>query len=148
MAVKPAIRRVACDESGQAMVLFAIFMLGFMAVAGLVADGGMLLVQRRDLQHTADAAAAAGAMQLDEAAYRATGGSVVTLDASAASGAAIAYLIGEDGTDYAVRVDGSRVEVEVSRGASTAFLRVLGIAQVEISARSVAEPRFGIWGGP
>jgi len=143
-----ALLRLARDENGQAMVLVAIFMVGFVAVAGLVADGGMVLVQRRDLQHTADAAAAAGAMQLDEATYRSSGGSIIALDPSAATSAAIGYLIGEDGAEYSVRVDGTRVEVEVSRGANTAFLRVLGITQVEINARSVAEPRFGAWGGP
>lgn len=142
------LRRFARDESGQAMVLVAIFLLGLVAVAGLVADGGMVLVQRRDLQHAADAAAAAGAMQVDEAVYRASSGSTVTLDASAAENAAIGYLIGEDGTDYGVRVDGTRVEVEVSREAATAFLKVLGIAHVEISARSVAEPRYGVSGDP
>lgn len=142
------LRRLARDESGQAMALVAIFLLGLVAVAGLVADGGVLMVQRRDLQNAADAAAAAGAMQVDETAYRASGGSTVTLDPSAAESAASGYLIDEDGTDYAVRADGTRVEVEVSRRATTAFLKVLGIAHVEISARSVAEPRFGVSGGP
>lgn len=141
-------RELASDESGQALVLVAIFLLGLVAVAGLVADGGLVLVQRRDLQGDADAAAAAGAMQVDEALYRSSGGETVALDPGAAEQAAIVTLIGEDGTDYAVRADATRVEVEVSRQATTAFLRVLGVTHVEISARSVAEPRFGIWGGP
>lgn len=140
--------RIASDESGQALVLVAIFLFGLVAVAGLVADGGLVLVQRRDLQNQADAAAAAGAMQVDEAAYRASGGTVLVLHPSAAQMAAIAYLMGEDGTDYAVHADGQHVEVAVARQASTAFLRVLGIEHVEISARSVAEPRFGVQGGP
>jgi len=141
-------RRMASEESGQALALVAIFLLGLVAVAGLVADGGLVLVQRRDLQNQADAATAAGAMQVDEAAYRASGGSVLVLDPSAAESAAIAYLMGDDGTEFAVHADGSRVEVAASRLATTAFLRVLGIEHVEISARSVAEPRFGVWGGP
>lgn len=127
--------------------LAAIFLVGLVAVAGLVADGGYVLVQRRDLQNAADAAAAAGAMQVDEAAYRASGGEMVFLDASAAEEAAILALISEHGTDYAVYADGSRVEVEVSREATTAFLRVLGVEHVPMSAHSVAEPRFGV-GGP
>lgn len=139
---------LVADERGQVLPLVAIFLLGLIAVAGLVADGGAMLVQRRDLQNVADAAAAAGAMQLDETAYRASGGTDVVLDPSAAEEAAIASLMGEDGTDVTVQADAARVEVEVSRQATTAFLRVLGVAEVEISARSSAEPRAGISGGP
>lgn len=141
------LRELARDESGQALVLTAIFLMGLIAVAGLVADGGLVMVQRRDLQNAADAAAATGAMQVDEAAYRASGGETVSLDPASAREAAIGYLIGEDGTNHAVYADVTRVEVEVSRSATTAFLRVVGIGQVEITARAVAEPRFGV-GGP
>lgn len=139
---------LARDERGQAMVLVALFLGGLVAVAGLVADGGLLLAQRRDLQGVADAAAAAGAMQIDEDAYRASQGTQVVLDVAAAEAAAIRYVIGEDGMDYAVRADGARVEVDVSRGATTAFLKVLGVTHVEISARAAAEPRYGVSGGP
>ena len=126
------------------MVLVAIFLLGLIAVVGLVADGGMVLAQRRDLQNVADAAAAAGAMQLDESAYRASSGSEVLLDRSAAYAAAVSYLVAEDGLDYAVAAGSTRVEVDVSRTAETAFLRVLGIDSVTINARAAAEPRHGV----
>lgn len=126
------------------MVLVAIFLLGLVAVAGLVADGGMVLAQRRDLQNVADAAAAAGAMQLDESVYRASGGEDVSLDEAAAYSAAVGYLSAEDGITYAVNATVARVEVQVSRGASTAFLRVLGIDSVTISASAAAEPRHGV----
>jgi len=126
------------------MVLVATFLLGLVAVVGLVADGGMVLEQRRDLQNVADAAAAAGAMQLDESAYRASSGSEVSLDRSAAYAAAVSYLVAEDGLDYAVAARSTRVEVDVSRTAETAFLRVLGIDSVTINARAAAEPRHGV----
>jgi len=141
------VRQLAADERGQALVLTAVFLLGLVAVAGLVADGGLVMAQRRDLQHVADAAAAAGAMQLDEATYRASGGATVVLDPSAAGSAAIAYLMGETGTDHAVSADGSQVRVEVSRQATTAFLQVVGVTHVEIRAHAVAAPRTGA-GGP
>jgi uncharacterized membrane protein len=136
--------RLHRDERGQAMVLVAIFLLGLVAVAGLVADGGMVLTQRRDLQNVADAAAAAGAMQLDESAYRAASGQEVSLDRSAAYSAAVSYLAAESGIDYLVTADSTSVEIVVSRGAETAFLRVLGIDSVTISARAAAEPRHGV----
>jgi len=141
------LRALTADQSGQALALTAIFLVALLAVAGLVADGGYVLVQRRDLQHAADAAAAAGAQQIDAAVYRDSGGATVVLDPEAAEAAATAYLMGEDGMDHAVYADGVRVEVAVSRTAATAFLRVVGISEVDISARAVAVPRAGI-GGP
>lgn len=142
--MKAALGRLHREEDGQVMVLVAILLLGLVAVAGLVADGGMVLVQRRDLQNVADAAAAAGATQIDESAYRASVGAEVSLDALAARAAAAGYLSAERGVLYTVTTTPGSVEVRVSRGASTAFLRVLGIDDVSISARAVAEPRHGV----
>jgi len=145
--MKTEIAALGREEDGQVLVLAAIFMAALVAVAGLVADGGTVMVQRRDLQAVADAAAAAGAMAVDERAYRATGGTTVVLDPAAAEAAAIAVLMGEDGTDYAVRADASRVEVELSREATTSFLRAVGLTHVAIEARAVAAPRSAE-GGP
>lgn len=146
--MREALRRFNRDEDGQVLVLVAVFMMGLIVVAGLVADGGLMLAQRRDLQNIADGAAAAGAMRLDETAYRTSGGSVVVLDTTAASQTAIEYLMGEDGVQYAVDASPSGVEVDVARSAHTAFLRLLGIDGLDIRARAAAEPRSGIAGGP
>ena len=140
------LRRLHRDERGQAMVLVAIFLVGLVAVAGLVADGGMVLVQRRDLQNLADAAAAAGAMQLDQVAYRASNGSTVALDPGAARAAAADELAAKTGVQYLVTSGTDAVEVSLSRRATTAFLRVLGIPGVTITAQAVAEPRYGVAG--
>lgn len=145
--MRRTIRELARDESGQAMVLVAIFLTALVAVAGLVADGGMVFAQRRDLQNVADAAAAAAAMQLDQNSYRASSGGIVALDTTAARAAATAYLAREGGLVFAVRVSPSRVEVDVSRSARTGFLGAFGIRSVEISARSASEPRHGVFVG-
>lgn len=136
--------RLREEESGQAMILVVILMVGLIAVVGLVTDGGMVFTQRRDLQNVADAAAAAGASQIDEDAYRASAGETVVLDEAAAHEAATRYLDDEGGVDYSVTVGSNRVDVSVSREASTGFLRVLGIDGVEIDATATAEPRYGI----
>lgn len=138
------LRRLHEDERGQALVLVAIYLLGLIAVAGLVADGGLVLAQRRDLQNAADAAAAAGAMQLDEDHYRSTAGAEVALDEDAAYQAAAQHLAAEGDAVYSVGVDDARVEVTVSRSANTAFLRLLGIESVTITAEASAEPRHGV----
>jgi uncharacterized membrane protein len=140
------IRRLRDDE-GQVLVLVALMMVGVVSVVGLVSDGGLVFAQRRDLQNVADAAAAAGAMQINEAVYRSTG--EVVLDEQLARDAAALYLDAEGGLDYVVNVLPDRVEVAVSRQATTGFLRVIGINGVEVSASASAEPRFGVEGaGP
>jgi len=136
------VRRLHSDESGQIIVLVAILMIGLVAVVGLVTDGGLVFSQRRDLQNAADAAALAGAMQIDENAYRASG--AVVLDERAAREAAVEYLEAEGDMSYSVVVRPARVEVSVSRQASTGFLRVVGIDGFEISAGASAAPRHGV----
>ncbi len=140
--MKQFIRRLHGDESGQAIVLVAILMVGLVTVVGLVTDGGLVFSQRRDLQNVADAAALAGAMQIDEGVYRESG--EVLLDEGAARQAAVQYLEAEGDLSYSVVVRPTRVEVSVSRQASTGFLRVVGINGVEISANASAEPRHGV----
>jgi uncharacterized membrane protein len=124
------------------LVLVAIFLLGLIAVVGLAADGGLVFAQRRDLQNLADAAALAGAMQIDEASYR--GGGSVVLDQAAARDAAVSYLDGAGGVTYSVAVHTTGVEVQVSRRANTGFLRVIGVDGVSIGANARAEPRHGV----
>lgn len=133
-------------ERGQVLVLVALLLLGVVAVIGLATDGGLVFAQRRDLQNLADGAALAGAMQLDEAAYR-TGG-IAMLDAGAARRAALEYLAGEPDLSATVQVEDGSVVVEVRRQAETGFLRVIGIDGVTISASGRAIPRPGITRGP
>lgn len=132
------------SEAGQALVLVAMLLVGLMAVAGLAVDGGILFAQRRSLQNVADAAALAGAMQIDEDAYRASGAAV--LDQDAAQRATSSYLADGGDIDYSVTTSATGVEVQVSREASTGFLRVVGIESMSISARARAEARHGIQG--
>jgi uncharacterized membrane protein len=135
------VRQLRAGEAGQVLVLVAVLLLGLVAVAGLATDGGLVFAQRRDLQNLADAAALAGAMQIDEGAYR--GGGAVALDQAAARHAAETYLGGSDLT-YTVRAHAGGVEVEVSRRATLSFLRVIGIDGVTIGASAQAAPRFGV----
>jgi Flp pilus assembly protein TadG len=60
-------------ESGQIIVLFALALLGLLAMIGVVVDGGTLYVQRRTAQNAADAAALAGTRVLQQATLQSTG---------------------------------------------------------------------------
>lgn len=135
------VRRLHGDD-GQVLVMVALMMVGVVSVVGLVSDGGLVFAQRRDLQNVADAAAAAGATQIDEAVYRSTG--EVVLDEQLARDAAALYLDAEGALDYVVSVLSDRVEVSVSRQATTGFLRVVGIDGIEVTASASAEPRYGV----
>ena len=68
-------------ESGAVVPLTAVMLLGLLAVAALVIDGGLLFAERRDLQGMADGAARAGAMAINEELLRDDG--AVRLDPSA-----------------------------------------------------------------
>ena len=54
-------------EHGQTLVIFVFALVGLLAMVGLALDGGMLFLQRRRMQNSADAAALAGARLLAEA---------------------------------------------------------------------------------
>ncbi|MCY4640526.1 MAG: pilus assembly protein TadG-related protein, partial [Chloroflexi bacterium] len=129
-------------ERGSASVLAALFLLGLVAVSGLVADGGRVLAERRSLQNLADAAAAAGAMQLDASAYRASGGAV-SLDAPRARRAASARLASAPGVTADVRATRRAVAVRASRSVGLAFLGALGLGPLTVAASAQAEPRAG-----
>jgi Flp pilus assembly protein TadG len=60
-------RRPARGQRGQAILLFALMLPVLLGFVGLAADYGRLLVKRRELQDTADAAALAGVVDLTSA---------------------------------------------------------------------------------
>ena len=145
MSARPGLPRAG--EGGSASVLAALLLLGLVAVSGLVADGGRVLAERRSLQNLADAAAAAGAMQLDASRYRASGGAV-SLDRPRARRAAAGYLASAPGVTAEVRVAPGAVAVRASRSVDLAFLGALGMGPLTVGASAVAEPRAGVGAPP
>jgi Flp pilus assembly protein TadG len=138
-------RALAVGEAGQALVLAVVMLPLFLAVVGLAIDGGVVFEGRRELQNAADAAARAGAMQVDLRAYRESAGRSVVLDPDGARQVAAEYLAAQDaGITAVVRADTQRVVVEVSREVPTAFLRIAGIATVRAGAIAPAELRHGV----
>lgn len=51
------------DTEGQSLVIVALMLVGILAMAGLVFDGGSAYVHRRNMQNAADSAALAGARE-------------------------------------------------------------------------------------
>ena len=130
-------------ERGAAAPLVAVMLLGLLALAALVIDGGLLFAERRDLQGLADGAARAGAMAIDEDLLRATG--AVRLDPTSARAAAERYLeaAGVAGT-VQIDADTLSVTVDLQERRPTLMMGLLGMRTVDVAAHAVARPRFGI----
>lgn len=143
--IEPGACRRRAAQAGQVAVFVAVLLPLFLAVIGLALDGGLVFSARRELQNVADGAARAGAMQIDVATYDATNGQTVVLDRRQATQVASEYIVSQDPRVAAsIDAEPQRVVVQAGRTVPTGFLRVLGIASVQISATASAEVRHGI----
>jgi uncharacterized membrane protein len=132
-------------EEGQILVLTLVMMLGLLAVLGLVADGGLVFAHHRELQATADAAARAGAAQLDETIYRASEGRIAQLDPTHARQAAHAYLQATGFAGHAqVSADPGSVTVALTQAMRPPIFGAFSGGTVQLAVRSLARPRTGI----
>jgi len=116
------------NDSGQALVLVALFLLGLIAMLALVLDGGNIYLQRRRMQNAADAGAMAGVR-------------VLALNGTSASARAAAqeYAVTRNGAHSAdVIIDASSITVVAYRTVPLTFARVLGLNQSTVSARARA----------
>jgi Flp pilus assembly protein TadG len=130
-------------ESGAVVPLTAVMLLGLLAVAALVVDGGVLFAERRDLQGLADGAARSGAMAVDEELLRETG--AVRLDPAAARTAAGRYLVaGGFQGEVQIDADALSVTVDLEESQPTLMMGLLGVRAVSVTANAVARPRVGI----
>lgn len=132
------------DERGQVLALMSVTCVGLLVLVGVVVDAGLLFAARRDLQSSADAAARAGAMEIDVALYRSSGGARVALEPESAETHALALV--EDGVDARAEASSEAVEVTVARPQPLLLLRVIGIDDVKVEATARARPRTGIQG--
>src|SRR4051812_41920174 len=90
-------RRLGRGEDGQMLVIFAICLVAIIAMTGLVIDGGLTYVQRREQQNVADAAALAGAYAYVNSTNQGDAG-----PAAQAAAAANGFTNGADGVTVSV----------------------------------------------
>ena len=102
------IRLLGRGEDGQMLVIFAICLVAIIAMTGLVIDGGLTYVQRRDQQNVADAAALAGAY-----AYVNSANQGDAAPAAQAAAAANGFTTGSDGVtvDVTTSMAGGAIQV-------------------------------------
>jgi Flp pilus assembly protein TadG len=135
----------ARGEDGQILILTMVVALALLAILGLVADGGLLLARHRELQAVADAAARAGAAQLDEATYRASDGRIAQLDPVQARAAARRHLGAAGFTgDASVAADTGQVTIGLAEPFRAPIFNNVGFSPIRLAVRARAEPRTGI----
>jgi Flp pilus assembly protein TadG len=131
------------DDAGQVTPFVVVLCLALLAVAGLVLDAGLALSAKVQALDTAQAAARAGAQQLNLYAYRT--GNVAQLDPGRAAAAARAWLA-------SAKVDGdaaattTAVTVTVRRTSRTQLLQLVGVSELHVSASATATAVQGVTG--
>lgn len=133
--------RVVGDDKGQAALLVAVLMLGFLALLGLLNDSGQVLAARRNLQDLADASARAGAATINIADLRRPGTQDLVLDQGLAKQAALNYLsqVGYSG-NVSVTAGPLLVDVHLDQPRRTFFAHLFGISSLDVGADSRAAP--------
>jgi hypothetical protein len=119
-------------------VIFALTMVTLMIFAALAFDTGSMLLERRDQQNAADAAALAGARYLpgDQAGAEAAARSVAQANG---------FENGVDTETVDVTFPGSsRIEVEIGSARQSIFGGILGRADWAVAARAVAVNQTGV----
>lgn len=129
-----------CLRSGKILVLLAIMLPTLFGMTGLVIDGGLMMSEYRNLQHVADAASTAAAMQLrlgkgvDEATQTAED---VVMQGNGLADASVIVNIPPLSGRFAGR--SGHAEVTVTTTYDSYFMHVVsGIIDRTIRARSVA----------
>lgn len=111
------------------------------AVAGLAVDGTRAWLLRRSLQNAADAAALAGAAELDRAAYYASGGRDVVLDPATSETVAARWLSARAlEARAAITATEDRVAVELRAQIDTTFLALVGVGSLSVAVVADAAP--------
>jgi Flp pilus assembly protein TadG len=142
---RPSAADRQASEDGQILVLTVVVALALLAILGLVADGGLVLARHREFQGVADAAARAGAAQLDEASYRASNGRTVTLNPAQAQAAAGRYLrTVRFGGQANIAASPTQVTIGLSEVVHPIIFSSVGIGPIRLAVHTVARPRTGI----
>ena len=131
------------NDRGQVTILVVGMSIVVLSVVGLAADGTRAFLYRRTLQSAADAAAMAGAGELDHDIYYASRGRRVELDQEAAGKVASRWLeLRAVAADPSISVTDERVHVVLRGTVRTLFLRLIGLRQMGVAVEAVSSPEI------
>ncbi|BCJ63000.1 pilus assembly protein TadG-related protein [Polymorphospora rubra] len=137
------LRERTADDSGQVTAFAVVMTVALLAVAGLVLDAGLALTEKVRALDIAQAAARAGAQELDLYQYRTR--DVAELDPNRAATAARAWLASA-GVDGEATATTNTVTVTVRRTSRTQLLQIVGVRQLAVSATATATAVQGVTG--
>lgn len=133
------------EDSGNILVLTALFMVCLLGFVGFAADMGVIVLQRRTAQNAADCAAVEGALERPWASSDATTVTAAAQNSASTNG----FTNGSNGVTVSVNNpplygshsgDSNYVEVIVQKNVSTIFLQLLNDNSMTVMARAVAGP--------
>ena len=141
--VRHRVRARAGDDAGQVTPFVVVLTIALIAFAGLVLDAGMALSAKVQALDAAQAAARAGAQQLNLTAYRES--NLAELDPPRAEAAARGWLTSA-GLDGSVTATTATVTVTVRRTSRTQLLQLVGVRSLDVSATATATAVHGVTG--
>jgi len=138
------------DEQGQVLYQTALGLMTLLVFLGLVVDGGLMLVNYRRAQLTADTAAQAASHAVSIEVFWAS--NAVVLAGEAARDRA-EWIVEENGrttdgqpllVNPQITVGPNWVRVVGQARLPTFFMRMFGVPEVAVPVQSVAYPAYGI----
>ena len=128
------------SEDGQFLAMTVVFMTMFLALAGLVADGGRYFDAKQAAASEAEQAARAGAGSLDVSQLHA---GTVVIDPATATTTAENYMtsVGHPGTAW---VDGNTIYTQISYRQPTQLLGIIGVSSLQITVTESATDISGV----
>lgn len=131
------------DDRGQITPLTIFGVVVVLTLAGLVLDLGLGMSDKVRLLDIAQAAARAGAREIDLATYRATGAVQLQPAQAAAAARSFAQQTGVNGQVTASATPNA-VTVTINSARPTQLLHLVGITALPVSATATAIPLTGI----
>lgn len=129
------------NQRGQATVLVLGMTMVVFGIVGVAVDGTKAFIARRSLQTMADAAALAGAGELDADRYYMSRGRAAVIDPDAAASAARRWLRFRGlQADADVHVADETVTVTLRGEVPTLFLRVVGVDRLPVAVQAASSP--------
>ncbi|ROO52815.1 Flp pilus assembly protein TadG [Micromonospora sp. Llam0] len=135
--------RIRRDDRGQITPWTAVGVVIVLILAGLVLDLGLGMSDKVRLLDVAQAAARAGAREIDLATYRATGIIQLAPAQAAAAARSFAHQAGTGG-QVSVSASTTAVTVSITGTRQTQLLTLVGITALPVSATATATPSTGV----
>lgn len=123
-------------DQGAVTAFTVVWLAAALLLAGLVLDAGLAVSTKVNARSVANAAARAGARELDVAALRTTG--VIKLDPDKARAAALNW-IARAAMPGTVTVTANTVTVTITTSQPTQLLKLAGIGSIPVHATATAD---------